>query len=321
MSTNQPIASTIYLASPDPPVNPENITYLIYFITGNPGLIEYYRSFLTNLYVHLYPNHDIQVFGRSLSGFEVDSPDSNTGAIEHIGSIEYSGSLPSIPKESSAPPPYSLEEQITHSQAALEGLVRSVRKRQTNEIRIIVIGHSVGSYILLELIHRIRLQTCTSRGPSTAIRIAGGICLFPTVTDIAQSPSGRKSSWLLNHAPFAFTASMLVKTLMVFVPRAVLEFLIRSVMGFPEGAARVTAAFVKSRWGVRQALYVICFGCLWIWEKTDVWCVVDIWPVMRCSLLRAIDGMRKFGVLHSRLSTFIRGRLYDFCLRSTIIGM
>ncbi|ORY17625.1 hypothetical protein BCR34DRAFT_446546, partial [Clohesyomyces aquaticus] len=262
-----PISSIIHLHDPNSPTKPETHTYLIYFITGNPGLIEYYRTFLTHLYGLLYPCHNIQVFGRNLSGFETNSspsikPSENfTSHTLHLG-------------EKEGAPPYGLEEQIRHCQLALEDLVAGLRT-PAEDVRVILIGHSVGSYILLELIRRLRLQTATSQdNPSTEIRVAGGICLFPTVAHIAQSSSGKKSTWILNHAPFALTASVLVKVLMLFVPGMLLEFFIRSLMSFPGDAARVTGAFVKSSWGVRQALHMARDEMLTI--TSDKW-DAEIW--------------------------------------------
>jgi len=52
------------------------------------------------------------------------------------------------------------------------------------ELDVIVMGHSVGSYIGLELVqrHRRRLESGVKE-----VRIVGGICLFPTVVDIGES--------------------------------------------------------------------------------------------------------------------------------------
>jgi Lipid-droplet associated hydrolase len=55
----------------------------------------------------------------------------------------------------------------------------------------------------------------------------------------------------------ALIASMVAKFLTLLLPDAILCWLIQLVMGFPpQGAAEATLAFLKSRNGVRQALYV-----------------------------------------------------------------
>lgn len=162
---------------------------ILFFITGNPGLIEYYRTFLTLCYDSLrskFPPLSIQVYGTSLKGFEVGN------AI--IGGKDEGG-------------PYNLEHQIVHIEEALNRVIR--RQPSGAKMRVILVGHSVGSYILLEVLRRQNI-CLIPRGSSQTnnMKIIGGICLFPTVTHIAQSPSGQKFSVCLT-IPFlsSFTSS------------------------------------------------------------------------------------------------------------------
>ncbi|KAF2474294.1 uncharacterized protein BDR25DRAFT_332396 [Lindgomyces ingoldianus] len=241
MAPSRPVTSIISLEA-SPSNSRANRTYLVYFITGNPGLIQYYYTFLTHLFDLLSPKFSssislkLRIFGRSLSGFEVD---------------EDSKFQESPPHEKG--PPYGLEEQITQSHKVLEDVVCYDRLNGGTDVRVILVGHSVGAYILLEIIRRTREKAAND--PDNGVRIAGGICLFPTVTHISHSPSGRKSSWLLNRLHFAHTASIVVKVLTLLLPFSMLSFLVSSLMSFPSDAARVTTAFVKSKYGVRQALY------------------------------------------------------------------
>ena len=78
-------ASQIHLRTPpEPGKKSASRTYIIYFLTGNPGLFEYYRTFLTHLYGVLssYTASDrdveFQVYSWSLSGFEMNSADIKT---------------------------------------------------------------------------------------------------------------------------------------------------------------------------------------------------------------------------------------------------
>ncbi|KAF1966509.1 hypothetical protein BU23DRAFT_544378 [Bimuria novae-zelandiae CBS 107.79] len=232
-------ASEIHLHEPCPPPG-ARCTYIIYFITGNPGLIEYYRTFLTHLYGLLTrdaPSSTVfHVFGRSLSGFEID-----------FASRE-------AKLDSDDRPPYGLQEQITRSQEALENLVRDVKNREgARDVRIILMGHSLGTYMLLEVIRRVREKAKLERD---APKIIGGVCLFATVVDIAKSDSGRKATSLLKIGQLPRFASRLTGMLTFFIPLSFLTFLVKSVMGYPADAAHVTAAFVKSQYGVHQALHM-----------------------------------------------------------------
>jgi pimeloyl-ACP methyl ester carboxylesterase len=154
-------------------------TYIIYFLTGNPGLIEYYRVFLTHLYGLLTrdgaSNRDVefQVYGRSLSGFEMNSAE--------IKTHKYRGD-----------PPYGLQDQIRHAEDDVVELVEEVKDQGGKDVRVILVGHSVGSYIGLEIVRRLRAHGVA--GDDFDTRIAGVVGLFPTVVDIARSESGMKAA-------------------------------------------------------------------------------------------------------------------------------
>ena len=175
-----PPASKIYLRPHHEPGRKQATrTYIIYFVTGNPGLIEYYRTFLTHLYGLLTrdtaSNRDVefQVYGRSLSGFEMKSHEINTMKWHKI-------------------PPYGLQDQIRHAEDELTDLVEDVSDDGQRDVRVIVMGHSVGSYIALEIIRRLRAHGLV--GEDYATRIVGGVALFPTVMEIVRSESGQKAA-------------------------------------------------------------------------------------------------------------------------------
>lgn len=164
----------------------------IYFITGNPGLIGYYYPFLSLLSSVLSTlsgtgndGVSFRVYGRSLPGFEVgnDMEDSNGGK--------------------AGDGCHDLEDQICHVQRGLDELVNGTidsdlkSPRQKQKQKVILIGHSVGSYIAMEVLRRHRESQKIERGVSETdekgdFEIIGGIMLFPTVVDIAKSPSGMK---------------------------------------------------------------------------------------------------------------------------------
>ena len=160
------IPDTLNFTTPEPlppppaPSNPPTVTYNIFFITGNPGLIAYYTPFLSTLASLLSTTSTspapirYRIRGHSLAGFT---------------------STTSFP-----PSPYGLAQQISLAAANLTSFLAPPHRSDDNTQRTILIGHSVGAYILLELVRR-------SPRP-----ILGGILLFPTVTHIAQSPSGQK---------------------------------------------------------------------------------------------------------------------------------
>jgi pimeloyl-ACP methyl ester carboxylesterase len=257
---SNPPASKIYLRPHHEPGRKHAArTYIVYFITGNPGLIEYYRTFLTHLYGLLTRNTasnrdvEFQVYGRSLSGFEMKSHEINTMKWHKI-------------------PPYGLQDQIRHAEDELADLVEDVSDDGHRDVRVIVMGHSVGSYIALEIIRRLRAHGMA--GEDYATRIIGGVALFPTVMEIVRSESGQKAAPFLKNSNFAFFAAVVANFLTLLIPISLLATLIKSLLGFPDDAAHTTASFIKSPHGVQQALHMARDEMFQI--DTDFW-DDDIW--------------------------------------------
>lgn len=128
-----------------------------------------------------------------------------------------------------------------------------------NPPKVILIGHSVGAYVLLEIISR--HQHTMRRKAMKGIKqqdpdLIGGILLFPTIADIAKSPLGRVAKYVLRLPGFALMVGALAKALASILPERALLELVRMVTKFPDYAATATAAFVKSPIGVRQALHL-----------------------------------------------------------------
>lgn len=181
---NELLTDKIHLPPPNTS-SPANKKYHITFITGNPGLIEYYRQFLTHLHALLNISsnnakshtgaHDFTVSGSSLVGFEVSkSLEGHSKAWKPLG-LQHE-------------PPFNLVEVID---AAEKNVLSSVLETGGGD-GVILVGHSVGAYITLEIIqrHRARLEKLRRLG-SGEPRIVGGICLFPTIEDIGESPRGK----------------------------------------------------------------------------------------------------------------------------------
>jgi hypothetical protein len=208
--------------------NPAASYHLIFLVTGNPGLISYYDTFLRTLHELLSEKKSetgvFHIFGQSLAGFEDnDSPSKTTGL------------------------PHSLEEQIESRLQCLEDqcIPSGPRQGQVYD-SIILVGHSVGGYIILEMLQRLR--------KSSRCNVKAGILLFPTVTHIAKSPNGAKFSALFRIWGFPRGASLAAKALLWPVPDPALRWLVHVVVGMPQDATEVTMRFLRSRMGIWQAL-------------------------------------------------------------------
>lgn len=175
---------------------------VIFFVSGNPGLIAYYHPFLSLLAQHLGQDTaktPYQVYGCSLGGFEVDDSDEqeaprSASTAESCQPADLNGSG----RESRL---YDLEDQIRFVQGKLSALVdgnASAGQEPKTSRKVILVGHSVGAYIAMEVLRRHRENQSSQRPDqpskigSAELDIIGGVMLFPTVVDIALSPSGRK---------------------------------------------------------------------------------------------------------------------------------
>ena len=243
------LQDVIYLGPgvPSPAAPPELQKHptLIFFITGNPGLIEYYRAFLKYL-SELLPQRkaldserEYHVYGASLAGFDVASnPDT-----------------PAVKVHDGRGPPYGLSEQVDRVVLRLTGAVRDTAQlREGKKVLVILIGHSVGAYILLEILSRFQNMQVDSQ-TETPFDISGGICLFPTVVDIAKSPTGEKLTPLLTAPYFADLVHHIARPL-AYLPLVLVFWLVQLITRLPDEAALVTTAFLRSRHGVRQALHM-----------------------------------------------------------------
>ncbi|KAI0828768.1 hypothetical protein F5Y06DRAFT_290950 [Hypoxylon sp. FL0890] len=209
---------------------------LVFFISGNPGLIDYYEPFLSALRGIIdrtvsLQNTRFQIYGQDLAGFRDEDHEPFTAQRK----------------------PRDLEYQIQHTLTTLSRLcIESGPRMGKPYDEVLLIGHSVGAYITLELFHRLL------RNPDSAphLKLTSGILLFPTIHHISSSPSGRKLDLLRRTPVLGDNAYRVVQTFLHLIPQSTLHWIVHSVMGFPAHAAEVTTRWLKSRDGVWQALHM-----------------------------------------------------------------
>lgn len=218
--------------------HPTGARALIYFIPGNPGFIDWYATFLESLRAQLDASQTavaFDIYGRSLPGFHDD---------EHA-------------PFSASNPPYSLEDHISVSYASLAS-----RKAPTPRLSdgtsgrpydfVVMLGHSVGAYIALEIFHRHQRDA----SPAPHLRLHHGILLCPTITHIARSSCGRLFSLICRLAVVRAHLHRLIALLLLFIPSVLLYAWTHYVLGFSPHAASIAASFLKSRDAVRQTLHM-----------------------------------------------------------------
>lgn len=239
---------------------------LIFFVPGNPGLISYYKLFLSLLASDLSTQQNSSssqesinvsshgagvgrtkdtnetssfvLHARSLGGFEVPESDDENGSNSSSSSSSHSSDedsdngkrklvgksrrkAKSAPPSSSSPSNlYNLTEEIAFMEQYFESFVHKWQDtvkaqnklEQRPRAKVILMGHSVGAYITMEIMRRRReklkiaeKRTRTTDGSTPmpnasdgvdydyddGIDVIGGVLLFPTVVDIAKSPNGK----------------------------------------------------------------------------------------------------------------------------------
>jgi hypothetical protein len=316
ISTSIPILQDLVNASIITPTSPQRT--IIFFISGNPGLIQYYHSFLEEVAEELSssftaassPTSSQVSLSReevsSITARDSDADQKEKDEEEKAGSTyttEYESEPQpeqqhefhiygtglagfetnySSPSHSSSPGTklYNLSEQIDFVEGRLTSLITSLSSTSAaaaassssspsqtpvnaypNKLKVILIGHSVGSYMCMELMRRLREKyenNNNSNIEESEYIVAGSILLFPTVMELAKSDAGIKLTRLLRLFPHLhIIAHIAVKILTALLPTAVLRWLVRMVMQSPPPeAVETTVKFLRSPRGVRQALYV-----------------------------------------------------------------
>lgn len=239
------------LHSPHQGAHPETRQCLIYFLTGNPGLIDYYTPFLTHLRT-LLDNIETQrghkvtftIYGRDLAGFDDEDhpkPFNKTDNLPHDVEYEINDCFKHLLAANKIP-----------SSSSEDGTTPDHPRAGEPFDEVILIGHSLGTYIALELFHR------HLHDPSLApaLNLRSGILLFATIAHLAKSPKGVHLNALRRQPFLARNIPLLAKRALSLLPTAVIRWVVSTILGMPPHAADVTTRFLTSRDGVYQALYL-----------------------------------------------------------------
>jgi pimeloyl-ACP methyl ester carboxylesterase len=217
---NFPPTETLYF----PPITPTASSPLLFFLPGNPGLVNYYTSFLTQLSI-AHPS--LHILAASHAGFHPDEPQLHKGYSWKWG-----------------PQPWGLDAQV---KMKTELLQFAVEKLGDKNRKVLLMAHSMGAYLSLEMITG--LKKATEEGS----KILGGIMLFPTVLEIADSPQGRLLTPLLGSRIVRGAASWAAWGFS-WCKEWQVEMLVKVLTGQDPEAAETTRQLVTTPHVVEQAL-------------------------------------------------------------------
>lgn len=170
---------------------------LLVFIPGNPGLIDYYVTFM-NAISDKYPQYDVLVIGHA--GYQTS------------GDYVKDGAQPGHPEF------YNLEYQVQHK---VEILKKRVLQGHHN---LSFLCHSVGCYVTQRVIQRLLKDKDIE--DVVQIEFVGFIC--PTIVDIAKSESGVIFTKLFNILPVISIAVLFVRFLQLILTDSLARAIIKN---------------------------------------------------------------------------------------------
>ncbi|CAD6885570.1 unnamed protein product [Tilletia controversa] len=153
---------------------------VLIFICGNPGLASFYTKFLTTIHRHSSLKGRIEIFAVSHRGHALVSPVVVGGTNEAWSAEEASQGIRT-----------SLYDQVRHKVDILDSVRRVYPRapaqteghngasRSSKDVKVVLVGHSIGAYIALEVLRARRRD------------VDGIHLLFPTLSHIAQTPNAK----------------------------------------------------------------------------------------------------------------------------------
>ncbi|GAA6058868.1 hypothetical protein JCM10212_002812 [Sporobolomyces blumeae] len=188
------------------------VKYVVVFVPGNPGLVDYYRSFLSRLQASLPP---------------AIKESTDLYAIGHLGHSlqgEQDGMTRGFKPDQQA----TLHEQV---ESKVE-FVDELKGKYGDDVKIIMMGHSIGSWICLQVLNQ---------RPSV---VSSAHLLFPTISSMSSTPNGRRlsplfSSWSLR--PLFLSTSFLS-----YLPKSLTSSMVSLLTGQSGPGSAVTNRLVNS---------------------------------------------------------------------------
>ncbi|KAK5995990.1 hypothetical protein PT974_04412 [Cladobotryum mycophilum] len=189
------------------------------------------------------PGTAYDIYGRNLLGFDDRDHKPFDGHISHPWDLE--GQIKAIYQDVA-----ERRVQLDDEELRARGDDRPGHLRPYDSI--ILMGHSVGAYISVDIFHR------HMKNPKRAphLHLQHGFLLFPTLTNIAKSPKGVQATVLRLVPTLESYGHIYAAYILHFFSLFVLHWILTRIMGFTHQTADVTAHWLKSRDGVRQALHM-----------------------------------------------------------------
>ncbi|XP_039605719.1 lipid droplet-associated hydrolase [Polypterus senegalus] len=170
----------------------ESSSVLFLIIPGNPGIVGFYKTFMQVIYQSFdkkYPVWAVSHAGHCVPPDVMDmKEDTNEAKLEDV---------------------FGLNGQVEHKLAFLKQYV-------PREVKLVLVGHSIGCYIILEIMKRDPL-----------LQVLKSVLLFPTIERMAQSPQGKLMTPMLCRLRYAMYVPIY---LLSFLPERVKASMVRLLL-------------------------------------------------------------------------------------------
>ncbi|KAF2159862.1 hypothetical protein M409DRAFT_70753 [Zasmidium cellare ATCC 36951] len=271
---------------------PHTKRLLIFFLPGNPGVVEYYRDFLSDLHKDLTNDGPVTQPSARKDSLQERIPHITTYG-HSLAGFELQASWPSSRDESwpvcmRDGPPFDLYQQIEGVKFRLNEAVRRYNDRVDDDaepLKVVLVGHSVGSYMLMEVVDWWQREIAgEGKGLEKTAKweVVSGVCLFPTVVDIVKSPKGKVMKWVLAIPGLQWAAWLLATLLTTLIsPIRIWNWPAELTPGSNPSSANtaITAALLHSPLGVRQTIHLAADEMRQIqhdkWHPSNVWGASD----------------------------------------------
>ncbi|XP_018589686.2 lipid droplet-associated hydrolase isoform X1 [Scleropages formosus] len=168
---------------------------LFLVIPGNPGMVGFYRTFMETLYQAFEGRYP--VWAVSHAGHCV--PPDTMDMLEDVAPVQ-TGDV------------FGLQGQIEHKLAFL-------REHVPRDTRLVLIGHSIGCYIILDMMKR-----------EPRLQVLKSVLLFPTIERMAATPQGRLMTPVLCRLRYAtYLPVFLLSLLPLGLKTSIVKFALRGL--------------------------------------------------------------------------------------------
>ncbi|XP_072354972.1 lipid droplet-associated hydrolase isoform X1 [Scyliorhinus torazame] len=257
--------------------NSSKVLFLI--IPGNPGIVCYYKPFMQILYKIL--NQRYPIWAVSHAGHCVPPED-----MEMMEDIE----LEDV---------FGLNGQIEHKLTFL-------RKNVPKDIKLVLIGHSIGCHMILEMMKR-----------EPKLQVLKAVLLFPTIERMAESPQGKLMTPVLCKLRFLMYVPIYFLS---FLPESVKASLVRWALQGRQSLDEATVSATLNLFNVDCAANAMYMGsqemmqvmqrddstirrCLdkliFYYGSNDHWCPIKYYEDMKRSFPDGIIHLCQKGIRHA----------------------